>query len=703
MKYTQKTATERLIELRSEIQKHDHAYHVLDRPLITDYEYDQLFDELQKLEKQFPQLITKDSPSQRAGAPPLNQFEKKAHRIPMLSLQNSYSPQDIEAFDERISKLIGKPQLLQYFCEPKLDGLAIELIYEQGVLVSAITRGDGLIGEDVTTNIKTVRAIPLHLSGNNCPSLVEIRGELLMLKENFKSLNKWQEENGQLPFANPRNAAAGSIRQLDSTITAQRKLHFYAYSLGASQNISFKTQEEMEVTFQKWGLPTLGVDKVSTPMDVYIKKGLKCFAEKKKNNFPLGKIANNTKEAIAYYHFIEKLKHELPFEIDGIVVKVNSISLQEELDLIARSPRWATAAKFKPDQAETQIKDIVVQVGRTGALTPVAIMKPVRVGGVTITYATLHNQDEIDRKEIRKGDYVVVHRAGDVIPEVVRVLKEKRRKDSKPFKTPKKCPSCSQPTSQPTGEVVSRCVNPSCTAILKESIKHFVSRRAMNINKLGDKIVEQLVNSKLVSTFSDLYNLKKENLLKLDGQGKKSVDSILASIDKSRHPELSRFIFSLGIRFVGEQTAKNLAHHYGSLAAFLKTTKIELISINDVGPKVAGSIMETLKSKAFQKKIKLLISSGVNVQEIDHHSNPLPLAGVNIVITGTLPESRNNVKDLITHLGGKSVSSVSKKTNYVLAGDEAGSKLDKARELGVRILNWDEFQKLINFGTKNQL
>lgn len=686
-----------MTQLCSEIQKHDHAYHVLDQPIITDYEYDQLFVELQELEKQFPNLASADSPTQRAGAPPLSQFEKKAHRLPMLSLQNSYSPQDIEAFDQRISKQADQSQPLQYFCEPKLDGLAIELIYERGLLMSAITRGDGQVGEDVTNNIKTVRAIPLRLLGNNPPPLLEVRGELLMLKEDFGRLNKWQEENGQLPFANPRNAAAGSVRQLDSRITAQRKLHFYAYALGASEKISFSSQAEMEIKFQELGLPTLGVDQSSDSMASYVKKGQKHIAGKSKAEFPLGKVAASAEEAIAYYHFIEALRHELPFEIDGIVVKVNATQIQEELGLIARSPRWATAAKFKPDQAETKITDIVVQVGRTGALTPVAIMEPVRVGGVSITNATLHNQDEIDRKGVRIGDFVVVHRAGDVIPEVVKVLEEKRGADSKPYKIPKQCPVCQEPAVQPEGEAVSRCVNPFCEAILKESIKHFVSRRAMNIDKLGDKIVEHLVDSKLVARFSDLYTLKVEDLLELERQGEKSASNIIASIDKSRCPELGRFIFSLGIRFVGEQTAKSLAHHFGTLDAFLNTTEEELLAIEDVGPKVAGSITEALAHKSFKEEVGRLITSGVAVQELEVSADgPRPLDGLNIVVTGTLPQGRDEIKDMITRLGGKSASSVSKKTHYVLAGEAAGSKLEKARDLGVEILDWDQFQELIN-------
>ncbi|MCB0384535.1 MAG: NAD-dependent DNA ligase LigA [Bdellovibrionales bacterium] len=699
MSHNRQSATKRLVVLRSQIQTHDHAYYVLDQPEITDFEYDQLFQELLDIESQFPDLVTPDSPSQRVGGVPLEKFEKREHRLPMLSLQNSYSPDDIKAFVDRLIKLIDEPETtsLEFFCEPKLDGLAIELIYEHGLLVAAITRGDGQIGEDVTANIKTVKAIPLRLTGNNPPPLVEVRGELLMLKEDFKSLNESQEESGQIPFANPRNAAAGSVRQLDPTITAQRQLRFFAYAIGAVEGDPFESQAQMEIAFHEWGLPTLGVETSSSGMNEFIVGCRKALGRKPPRIHPLGRVAHDHAEATAYYRFVESIRHDLPFEIDGVVIKVNSLKLQRELGLVARSPRWATAAKFKPDQAETRIKEIIVQVGRTGALTPVAVMEPVRVGGVTITHATLHNQDEIDRKDIRVGDSVIIHRAGDVIPEVVSVLTEKRPNGSTRFKIPSECPVCREPVVQAEGEAVSRCGNPFCEAILKESLKHFVSRRAMNVDKLGDKIIEQMVDSGLVSRFSDLYKLDQDKVMTLERQGEKSAANIINSIDKSRNPNLGRFIFSLGIRFVGEQTAKSLAAHFGSLQRFLAASEEELLSIDDVGPKVAGSIMASLRRKGFVREVEELIASGIEVQESSASSSGnRVLDGLNIVVTGTLPMGRDEIKDLIAQLGGKSASSVSKKTHYVLAGEAAGSKLDKARDLGVEILNWDQFQTLIN-------
>ncbi|MCB0364177.1 MAG: NAD-dependent DNA ligase LigA [Bdellovibrionaceae bacterium] len=697
MSHNQQSATKRLHELRALIQSHDHAYYVLDRPSITDYEYDQLFQELLNIESQFPALVTADSPSQRVGGAPLDKFEKREHRRPMLSLQNSYSPEDIQSFVDRLGKLLDDERAIELFCEPKLDGLAIELIYEQGLLAAAITRGDGQTGEDVTANIKTIRAIPLRLAGNDFPELLEVRGELLMYKEDFKTLNEAQEESGQLPFANPRNAAAGSVRQLDSAVTAQRQLRFFAYACGVIEGAAFSSQAEMELAFCEWGLPTLGVDHGSDGMGDFIKRCKKAIESPQPVPPTLGRVATHPEDAISYYQFVESIRHDLPFEIDGVVIKVNSLDLQNEFGLVARSPRWATAAKFKPDQAETRIKDIIVQVGRTGALTPVAVMEPVRVGGVTITNATLHNQDEIDRKDVRIGDSVLIHRAGDVIPEVVQVLLEKRPRNSQPFRIPSKCPVCGDSVVQPEGEAVSRCDNLFCEAILKESLKHFVSRRAMNVDKLGDKIIEQMVDAGLVKRFSDLYKLDQENVMSLDRQGDKSATNIIESIDKSRRPTLGHFIFALGIRFVGEQTAKSLAAHFGNLRSFLHTDVEELLGIEDIGPKVAGSIMASLRRKSFVREVKELLASGVEVQEVSTtNSAGRPLDGLNIVVTGTLPMGRDEIKDLISQLGGKSASSVSKKTNYVLAGEEAGSKLDKARDLGVQILDWDQFQTLIN-------
>lgn len=667
--------------LREQIREHDYNYHVLDQPKISDYDYDQLFSELQKLEQANPELITADSPTQRVGAEPLGAFRKIAHRKPMLSLANSYSTEDIDDFDLRVKKFLEHQHSeVTYFCEPKFDGLAIELIYENGILTGALTRGDGQVGEDVLSNVKTLRSVPLILQGKKFPKLLEVRGEILMFKDDFKKLNEAQQEDGLQTFANPRNAAAGSIRQLDPRITASRRLRLFCYAPGAVEGLEFKSQSEWLEKLRELGLPSLKTVPLKS-----VGKGLELTA-----------LAKNAEDVKKFYQHIKELKHELPFDIDGVVIKVNSLPLQHQLGTVARSPRWATAAKFPPEQATTVVENIAVQVGRTGALTPVAIMTPVRVGGVTVTNATLHNQSEVDRKDVRVGDTVVIQRAGDVIPEVVEVVLSKRPKNSKPFKMPLKCPICSEPTEQPEDEVVARCVNASCPAILNESLKHFVSRRAMNVEKLGDKIIEQMTEAKLVESFSDLYKLSLKDILGLPRQGEKSAQNIFDSIEASRHPALARFIYALGIRFVGEQTAKSLAIHFKNLDAFMDATDEQLLDIDDIGPKVAESLRNRLKSSAFRKEIQRLVKNGVEVQkERSNSDGHLPLKGLNIVITGTLPAPRDEIKDLITALGGKSSGSVSKATNYLLAGEAAGSKLDKAEQLGVKILDWDAFQKLI--------
>lgn len=691
-----KKVEKRIAELRKVIRHHDHLYHTLDRPEISDFDYDKLLSELQKLEAENPECITPDSPTQRVGSKPLDQFEKQEHRVPMLSLSNSYSPEDIVAFDERVKKFLDRDQDVEYFCEPKLDGLAIELIYENGVLTSALTRGDGLVGENVYSNVKTIKSVPLKLNDENPPALLEVRGEVVMHKQDFKAINEQGEEEGTQVFANPRNAAAGTLRQLDPRITAQRPLKMYCYSLGATDGIAFSSQSQLISDLAKLDLPTLDLAKDSKKLESIVKKA-QSLKEGEYFLPPLTVKISTAEQAVEYYEFIEAVRHQLPFDIDGIVIKVNDFKLQDQLGFIARSPRWATAAKYQPEQGETVIENIDVQVGRTGALTPVAKLKPVKVGGVTISNATLHNQDEIDRKDVRIGDSVVVQRAGDVIPEVVEVISSKRPKSSKPFKLPKDCPVCSEPVEQLEGEAKSRCVNPLCAAIMKESLKHFVARRAMNIDKLGEKIVEQLNQEGLVNSFSDLYKLKEEELLELERQGKKSVENILKSIEKSKDIELGRFIYALGIRFVGEQTAQTLAKHFKTLDAFLNTNADELTAINDVGPKVAESIMGRLNNKKFVSEVNELIQVGIRIKEMasGNSSGKQPLKGLNIVVTGSLPMGRNEIKDLITDLGGKSAGSVSKKTDYVLAGEDAGSKLTKAEELGVKVLAWEDFQALI--------
>ncbi len=680
-------AAEELESLREQIRQHDILYYVHDRPSITDFEYDKLFARLLELEAAHPELVRPDSPSQRVGGTALDRFEKIKHRIPMISLQNSYSPEDILAFDERVKKFLDRPDMtVEYFCEPKLDGLALELVYEKSVLVRALTRGDGETGENVFSNLKTLRSVPLRLPPN-APEEFEVRGEVVMLKSDFLQLNEAQQESGEAPFANPRNAAAGTLRQLDPKIAASRSLRMFCYAPGFTSDLPAPTQSAFLDALLGFGLATVKVTDFKNFMKADTKK-IKDVA--------LACVCKGPDEAIRYYHKIEEIRHSLPFEIDGIVVKVNSFGLQKTLGSIARSPRWATAAKFKPEQAKTKIIDIIIQVGRTGALTPVAVMNPVRVGGVTVTNATLHNQEEISRKDIRIGDEVLIHRAGDVIPEIVSVVAASRAKNSIPFEMPKNCPSCKEPVTQVEGEVVLRCENLFCPAVLSGSIKHFAGRRAMNIERLGDKIIDQLIEVKLVQSYSDLYRLSLEDLLSLERQGEKSAQNILESIEKSRKTNLARFIFALGVRFVGEQTARSLAKHFKSLEKFLSASLDELISIEDVGPKVAESILSSLKRSALQKDVQQLLQLGLDIEEIKNPApGKTPLSGLSIVVTGSFALGRDEIKDLITQLGGKSSSSVSKKTSYVLAGADPGSKIDKAQELGVKIIGWEEFQELI--------
>jgi DNA ligase (NAD+) len=669
-KSTAKSVEKRHSELKKLIAHHEYLYNVLDQPEITDFEYDQLFSELQALEKEFPELDRSDSATQRVGGEPLSFFEKVPHTTPMLSLSNSYSSEDLIDFDNRVKKFLRVDDsiLIEYFCEPKFDGLAMELIYKNGQLVRALTRGDGAVGEDVTQNVKTIRNIPLRLRTPRPPALVEIRGEILILKNDFAALNEAQQEAGQQTFANPRNAAAGTIRQLDSKIAASRPLQFFAYALGAVEGISFETQEGYEQTLEEWGLPL-----VKSP--------------------DLRRVCRGGEGLVEFYQSIEARRPKLPFDIDGIVAKVNSFHLQNDLGLVARSPRWATAAKYKPEQSQTLVENIVVQVGRTGALTPVAIMKPVKVGGVTVTHATLHNQDEIDRKDVRVGDTVVIQRAGDVIPEIVSVVLDQRPKSSKPFKISDHCPVCGSLAQKLEGEVIYRCINPLCPAVLQESLKHFAARRAMNIDKVGDKIIEAFNVAGLLTCFSDFYRITKEQILALDRQGEKSAQNILDSIEKSKHTTLARLIFAIGMRFVGEQTAKTLAEHYLTLDHFLEADLESLQKVPDIGPKVAQSIVTSLEDKRLLKDLKNLIKLGVT-PEPPRRSQSGSLSGKSFVVTGTLPVKRDEAKDFIEARGGKILSSVSAKLDYLVVGEDPGSKLEKAQSLDVKILSWEDLLKL---------
>lgn len=698
--------------LREQIRIHDHNYYVLDQPSITDSQYDKLYAKLVKLEEENPEYINSESPTQRITGIPLDGFTKLEHRTPMLSLQNSFNCEDIYEFEKRLKKFLKIEKPIEFFCEVKFDGLAMEIVYENSIFKSAITRGDGFVGEDVSNNIKTIKSIPLRLS-KSIPGIFEIRGEVIMKKEAFAELNEQQQEAGQNTFANPRNAAAGSIRQLDAKITATRKLSLFSYATGVTESLEFETQAELCKKFKTYGLPGMSLQSFKD-FKKNVEKALKAKNPTKEiQNFQykLSVICSDANEVIEYYEAIDKIRHYLDFDIDGIVIKVNSTAQQKSLGFIARSPRWATAAKFKAEWSLTKITDIIIQVGRTGALTPVAIMEPVNVGGVMVSNATLHNQDEIDKKDVRIGDTVIIQRAGDVIPEVVMVPKSlddipetvkikldkkirlKRSKSSKPFKLPTKCPECNSKTHRPEGEAVSRCLNLFCPARVKGNLKHFVSRKAMNIDKLGDKLIDRFVDIGFVQTYSDIFKLQKEKLLELDRMGDKSVNNLLNSIEESKKTNLARFIYSLGIRFVGEQTAKNLAGNYKTMDALLKATKEDLEEVEDIGEKVSTGFLEAINDKSFIEEIKELLKQGIYFEEQKQTSSKLE--GLNFAITGTLPIGRNEVKSIIEDNGGKVSSGVSKKTSYLLAGEAGGSKVDKAKKLKIEVLNWEAFLKLI--------
>jgi DNA ligase (NAD+) len=665
-----------MAQLVTELEQHNYLYHVKDKPEISDYEYDQLLKGLERLEGLYPQLKRPDSPVLRVGGAPLGQFKKVQHRQPMLSLSNTYSTDEIRDFDGRVHKVLdlSTEKKVTYLAEPKLDGLAIEVIYEDGVLTTALTRGDGVTGEEVTANVRTIKTIPLRLRTPNPPQLLEVRGEILLFKNDFAELNKQQVEDGEEPFANPRNAAAGSIRQLDPKIAASRPLRAYFYGFGIVQWDSKKypaKHSEFEEQLKEWGIPVN----------------------------PLGATCKGIEDVTAYYDDLQKKRHSLDYDIDGIVVKVDDFHLQRDLGFIAKSPRWAVAAKYPPDQAKTVIEKIDVQVGRTGALTPVAIMKPVSVGGVTITNATLHNQDEVDRKDVRVGDTVIIQRAGDVIPEIVSVVLDKRPTNSKPFKLPKNCPACGSEAKKAEGEAILRCENLLCEARIKESLKHFVSRRAMNVEKLGDKIIDALVDNNLVKSFSDIYRLNKAKLEELPRQGEKSIQNLLDSIARSKSSTLARLIYSMGIRFVGEQTAKLLANHFKDVESFLSATEEELLNVEEVGEKVAQSILQSIKTKTFANEMRAIVKLGVTLAEIARKGpqakHQTSLENLTFVITGSLDGmSRDEAKDFIEAHGGSVSSSVSKKTSYLVCGEDAGSKLTKAQDLGVPVISLEELKKL---------
>lgn len=667
-------AQKRIAQLREEINYHNYRYYVLDDSVISDSEYDQLMRELESLEKQFPQFITPTSPTQRVGAPPLDKFDEVHHSIPMLSLANAFEEEEIKEFDNRIKRFLGTTQDIEYCAELKIDGVAVELVYEDGAFTVGSTRGDGLVGENVTQNLKTIKAIPLSLilkKGERPPARLEVRGEVYLSLPAFRKLNRQREDKGEPPFANPRNAAAGSLRQLDSSITAQRPLDIFCHGIGQLVGRSVSSHWELLNALQDWGF------KVN----------------------PHRRICKNIDEVLNYYHEMDGLREKLTYEIDGTVIKVNSLRWQEALGTIARSPRWALAFKFKPKQVTTKILNIEVNVGRTGALTPTAILEPVNIGGVTVSRATLHNQDEIDRKDVRIGDTVIVERAGDVIPEVVKVVLEKRTGKEKKFNIPDYCPVCGAEVDRPAGEAVARCTGIACPAKLKETIIHFASRDAMNIEGLGEKIIEQLVDRGLVKDYADLYDLHMEKMLTLERMGEKLASNILASIANSKKTTLDKLINALGILHVGEHIARILAHEFSSLEELAQAPKERLTLIKGIGPEIASSIVKFFSQKANQQVLQKLKEKGVEYSFLSRPKGAAAqkLAGKIFVFTGILRNmSRQEAEAKVEELGGEASSSVSKKTDYVVVGEDPGSKFEKAKSLGIKILTEEEFLQLIS-------
>ncbi|MBW2369079.1 MAG: NAD-dependent DNA ligase LigA [Deltaproteobacteria bacterium] len=661
--------------LRKALHHHNHRYYVLDDPQVSDAQYDRMMQTLMGLEAAHPELASPDSPTTRVGAPPLAKFESTAHAVPMLSLDNGFTDADIIDFDQRIRKLLGTTDPVRYTAEPKMDGVAVELVYENGRMTVAATRGDGINGELITDNIRTIRSVPLILTpgpGETIPSTLEVRGEVFMTREGFAALNDRQVQTGKPVFANPRNAAAGSLRQLDSTVTAGRPLDIFCYGVGRISGPTPESHWKLLCRLKSMGFkinpsirPQIGLDQVLT-----------------------------------YYRFLSETRHDLSYEIDGMVIKVDDLSLQSRLGTKTRSPRWAIAYKFKATQETTRLLNIEVQVGRTGALTPVAILEPVRVGGVTVSRATLHNEDEIAQKDIRIGDTVFVQRAGDVIPQVVKVVTDHRTGAEKPFQMPGACPVCGSETVREKSalntkrQAVTRCINSDCPAQLKEHIKHFAAKGAFDIDGLGDKLVEQLVDTGIIASAADLFHLDRKRVKDMDRMGEKSTDNLLAAIENSQQIRFPRFIFALGIRHVGEGVADILAGTYTRLEDLLSATREELAAIEGIGEVIAESLAHFAQQNRNRRFVNRLIESGVQIQYAAAKTAREP-AGLTFVLTGTLAGmTRSEAKQKIIALGGKVTGSVSARTDYLVAGEKAGAKLKKARALGVKTIDEKTFQEL---------
>ena len=682
-------AQQTIVRLRDELNQHNHAYHVLDNPVISDADYDGLFQALQSLEAQYPELITPDSPTQRVGAAPLVTFEQVEHALPMLSLANGFAESDIVAFDRRVREGLEmeqeqeQEQAIIYHAELKLDGVAISLRYENGLLVQAATRGDGYVGENVTANLRTLHSIPLRLQGSQSPTVIEIRGELLMFKADFMKLNAAQRAAGLKEFANPRNAAAGTIRQLDPRITAQRALHFFAYGIGSLEGMP------MPVSHHEL-------------LDWYVELGLSVCQQRA--------TVQGVQGLLDFFSQVGQQRLDLLYEIDGVVYKVDSVAYQRQLGFVARAPRFALAHKFPAQQALTLVENIEVQVGRTGAITPVARLKPVSVGGVTVTNATLHNEDEVRRKDIRIGDTVRVRRAGDVIPEIVACVPHLRPENAAEFVMPVVCPVCGSPILRLEEEAIARCSGgwTHCAAQRKAGLLHFVSRRAMNIEGLGEQLIEQLVDKQIVTTAADLYGrLDLTMLANLDRMADKSAHNILLALEKSKITTLARFIYALGIRHVGEATARQLAKHFGHLDVLIKASEEQLLAVPEIGSVIAQTIQQFFSDPLNLELIRQLrdvAQAGIHWPEAVPLNDMQPLlAGKIFVITGTLPTlSRQEAKERVEQAGGRVANTVSAKTSYLIAGEEAGSKLAKARQLGIEILDETRLFQLLQPGENNE-
>jgi DNA ligase (NAD+) len=666
-----KSAAKRVRELRTQIDHHNYRYHVLDDPEVSDAEYDRLMVELKALEEQYPDLITTDSPTQRVGATPVSELNEVVHTTPMLSLDNAFTDEDVISFDRRVRERLENVEQVEYAAEPKLDGLAVSFRYESGRLVRAATRGDGMRGEDVTHNVRTIKAVPIELRGSP-PKTLEVRGEVFMTIAGFKAMNQRALERGEKTFVNPRNAAAGSLRQLDPRLAATRPFDVFFYSVGEAGNWKLPARHsETLQQLREWGL------KIS----------------------PLLKVVHGVEGCLEYYRDIGARRATLPYEIDGVVYKVNRFAQQRELGFVARAPRWSLAHKFPAHEENTVVRGVEFQVGRTGALTPVARLEPVFVGGVTVSNATLHNMDEVRRKDVRIGDTVVIRRAGDVIPEVVKVIAERRPKAARIVELPAKCPICGSDVEREEGEAVARCTGGLfCPAQRKESLRHFAGRRALDIDGLGAKIVDQLVDAKLVQSPADLYGLTVEQFSEFERMGEKSAANLVAALEHSKKTTLARFLYALGIRDVGEATAAALAGYFGSIEALQEASEEAIQEVPDVGPVVAAHVHTFFQQAHNREVIESLRKHGVHwpAQQRKAASSNGPLAGKTFVITGTLDSmSRDDASDRITALGGKVSGSVSKKTAYVVAGAEPGSKLAKAQELGVEVLDEAGLMKLL--------